>query len=112
MASNLDRYRSDLSALVHLSGKMLSDLHLRHLKDQKRLNKGQEDAAKQVGGSFERDYQHWYTEARAVLSQLVPDRLQEFDQLYRGDGKRKTVDVTEGRHDKHPSLLRLRRSAR
>jgi hypothetical protein len=39
------------------------------------------------------DYQAWYTEAGSVIRQLIPDRLPEFQELYKGDGKRKTTDL-------------------
>ncbi len=46
-----------------------------------------------VRGCFERQYQRWYTEATAVIGQLISGRVAEFQQLYMGDGKRKTVDA-------------------
>lgn len=45
-------------------------------------------------GCFERSYQRWYTEGRALISQLMPDRLEEFDSFYRGDARRKSIDRT------------------
>src|SRR5262249_44967115 len=36
----------------------------------------------------------WYTESLAVVRQLIPNRLTEFEQLYSGDGKRKEINLT------------------
>lgn len=89
MTTNLDKYRSDLEALVKLGGKMLEDLQFRHLEKQGQLKQGKKAAAKGLRGAFERDYQRWYTEATALVRQLIPDRLAEFEDLYKSDPKRK-----------------------
>ena len=94
MGTNLDRYRSDLRALDVLGEKLFADLHARHLKETNQPDKAKQEAAKAGTVSFEASYQIWYTEARAVIKQHIPDRLAEFDQLYRGEGKRKAVDAT------------------
>jgi hypothetical protein len=93
-APNLTRYKEDLSKLVKLGESMDLDLTLRHLKDEKKLDDEQKKLAKTLHRSFEGEYQRWYTEAAAVIKQLIPDRLSEFEQLYRGEGKRKGVDAT------------------
>lgn len=70
--TNLDRYRADRDALVALGEKMLEDFVSSDRKDF---------------GTFEEEYQCWYTEASAVVRQLIPDRLAEFEQMYKGEGK-------------------------
>ena len=92
--SNLDKYKKDLEALVKLGEKMEMDLTFRYLKDKGELKDNHKEAAKKVKGSFESDYQRWYTEACAVIKQLVPDRFLEFEHLYKGEGKRKEVNST------------------
>jgi hypothetical protein len=62
------------------------------LEKQDPLNKEMKEIADEVRGSFEKNYQKWYTEAHAVIRQLIPDRLVEFEQLYKGDGKRRGID--------------------
>lgn len=37
------------------------------------------------------EYQKWYTKAYRVISQIIPERLSEFETLYKGDLKRKSV---------------------
>jgi len=40
---------------------------------------------------FANEYQRWYTKAYRVVSQLIKERLAEFESLYKGDPKRKEV---------------------
>lgn len=44
-------------------------------------------------GRLEKDYQQWYTEANTVIRQIVPERLDEFEALYKVEGKRKEVNA-------------------
>ncbi|MGW1369090.1 hypothetical protein [Providencia hangzhouensis] len=41
--------------------------------------------------SFNNEYQRWYTKSYRIISQIVPERLSEFESLYKSDPKRKTV---------------------
>jgi hypothetical protein len=92
--TNLSRYRSDLEKLVKLGEFLEGDLTLRHLGNEGELDDEQKKSAEKLKGSFEKFYQKWYTEALAVIRQLVPDRLVEFEQLYKGDGKRREVGAS------------------
>jgi len=94
MASNLDRYKADLDELVKLGEGMELDLEWRYLKEQGKLDKNLKEAAKKIKGTFESKYQEWYTESFTVIRQLIPDRLIEFEQLYKGNGKRKGAEST------------------
>jgi len=46
---------------------------------------------KDIKIDFNKNYEKWYSEAREVIKQLIPDRLKDFDSLYKND-KRKEVD--------------------
>ena len=93
MASNLARYKEELQRLVALGDSMelglLAGLTVEGLK----LTKEQKENLKKHRGTFEKNYQRWFTEASAVVRQLIPDRLKEFDEYYRADPKRKTVNL-------------------
>jgi hypothetical protein len=92
---NLERYNKDLSNLIKLGHEMQLDLTFRALETQgKELDKSQQEVKKKVSGAFESKYQKWYTEAFALIRQLLPDRLGEFETLYKADSKRKSVDAT------------------
>ena len=73
---------------------MLVDLSFQQERATGSIRKEYEELAKKTAGSFGRNYQIWYTQACAVVKQLLSDRLTEFVQLYHGDGKRKTIDAT------------------
>jgi hypothetical protein len=120
MKTNLDRYRVDLDRLIQLGELIAGDLSLRpiekELSRRKALRaedgvpggsakrKGKTKGASPLGaqekkvldairGALEREYQGWYTEALAVVQQLMPDRLSEFKRLYERDPKRKIFDA-------------------
>lgn len=91
MTTNLARYKKDLDALLSLGKKMKADLHGRHLLEGGKLSAEKKKLYEELEGTFEREYQNWYTEASALIRQLIPDRLAEFHDLYKGDGKRKAT---------------------
>lgn len=92
MSNNLERFKSELAKLNKLGVDMYNDLVFQAMKKGGKLEEKYMQAAEKVKGSFRGNYQKWYTEACAVLKQLVPDRLEEFVHLYHGDGKRKESD--------------------
>ena len=91
MATNLSRYKTDLEKLIKLGESMKLDLSFRHLEKEGELNEESKQIAQTVKETFEREYQKWYTEAHAVIKQLIPDRLAEFEHLYKGEGKRREI---------------------
>ena len=72
---------------------MLADLGGRHLRTEGKLDEKRKAQYKKLEGTFEEEYQSWYTDAHAVIRQIIPDRLSEFQELYKGDGKRQTTDA-------------------
>src|SRR5580692_9724853 len=88
MPSNLDRYRAEISDLVH-RGKLLTlsmevecfpELVKRFTKEQK---------AKIP--DFKTEYQTWYSEGLACISQLLPQRLGDFKGYYDEGKPRKEI---------------------
>jgi len=49
------------------------------------------ESSPSTGGTFMDSYENWYTEARRVVEQLVPERLQDFISLYKLPGARKEL---------------------
>lgn len=90
--SNIAKYKDNLDALVALGSKMDLDITYRYLEDQGKLEEKHKKSAAEIKGALEKDYQRWFTESCAVIKQLLPDRLTEFDHLYKGDGKRKEIN--------------------
>lgn len=93
MTTNLDRYKTDLEKLVAVGEKMLLDLHGRHLLEKGNVKPEKKKLLEELKGTFEREYQRWYTEASSLIRQLIPDRIAEFQDLYKGDGKRKETTI-------------------
>ena len=81
--SETQNFRDDFEGLVKLGQEIRKDLVSRIDDDGEITNSGTP--------SIERSYQDWYTEAYVLIKQLLPSRLAEFEQLYKGDGRRKTI---------------------
>jgi hypothetical protein len=94
MESNISRYKNDLDKLTKLGEEMRTDLSLRSLEEEGKLAKELQEARKKTDGTFEKKYQAWYSESHAVIKQLLPERIAEFESLYLPDPKRKTLDAT------------------
>lgn len=96
MTTNLDRYKNDLEALIS-SGDMLH-LSMRHgcfpteIAEQvkKQLGDKAPDFLKTLP-NFGSEYQTWYSEAKALIRQLLPDRLADFVRHYEKPKPRKDI---------------------
>lgn len=87
MTTVFERHRADLQTLSDTGTLMLSDLHLRLLaQDGKLSDPSSEKVASRIKGTFERRYQAWFSEAAALIRQLLPERHAEFVELYRSEG--------------------------
>jgi len=98
MQSNLDKYKSDLESLINKG----YELHLAiqyeclpidfeaELKKQKIVGKKLTKIKKKLI-SFKEEYQLWYSEAQALIKQLLPDRLADFLGLYEKPTGRKAI---------------------
>lgn len=93
MQTNLERYRKDLAELIFRGEEMKLDLNIQAIERERALTKKLKDAKVKVQGKFGDEYQMWYSQATAVLMQVLPTRLSEFESLYSPDAKRKTVGV-------------------
>ena len=82
--NNVQKYRTELQALVKVGTEMLTRMIP--------LNHKGKDAPLEVELDSDGKYQGWYTQSYAVIKQLLPDRLTEFEQLYKGDGRRKGIN--------------------
>jgi hypothetical protein len=98
MISNLERYKKDLAALI-AKGEQLS-IALSALCFGKRFKEGLQneygkekmDALLKDLPTFKQDYQSWYSESRALIKQLLPDRLSDFIKHYEKGRSRKSID--------------------
>ncbi len=92
MITNLTKYKDDLKRLLELGAKMLSDLETLFKEASAKKSKALSDRRKKTPPAFASNYHRWYSESQALIRQLLPSRLSEFDVLYRSDPKRKKVD--------------------
>lgn len=97
MASNVDRFRENLGALIE-KGRLLDYSMRRDIMGSKQFDA---EVKKQIGDKvddflkklprFKEGYQEWYSEALALLRQLIPDRVDDFKRLYEKPKNRKAI---------------------
>lgn len=94
--NNLTKYKEDLKSLLNRGKLIAEDFKYRsyNVEQLKKLDKDELEIRKKLNNYFETNYQGWYTEAIAVIKLLIPDRLVEFNELYKGDNKRKDISAT------------------
>ncbi len=93
MTTTIDKYKDDIKKLEEMGLIMSLDTSMCDLENSNKLKKQDRDALKKYNGSFEKLYQNWYTESHALIRQILPDRLSEFETLYKGEGKRKEINA-------------------
>jgi hypothetical protein len=95
MPSNLDRYKKDLDSLLMRGQLLYLAIEAECNPDQfKRELKRQDDKAKEIlktVPSFQEAYQPWYSEAKVLVKQLLPDRLSDFVGHYEKPKARKNI---------------------
>lgn len=96
MSSNLDRYKKDLDALLTKG----NDLHLAMQTEcfpeevEREIKKSSGGKVKEILKalpSFREAYQTWYSEAKVLIRQLLPDRLSDFVRHYEKPKSRKEI---------------------
>lgn len=92
MPTNLERYKKDLEKLIS-KGDLLV-IAIQHECYPERVEKALGEKAKELVKSLPRfgdDYQAWYSEAKVVIKQLLPDRLDDFVRHYEKPKPRKDI---------------------
>jgi len=96
--SNLDRYRADLDALI-TQGNQLSYAMRRSVigsdkfdaQVKKQLGDGAAEKFLKELPNFNLTYECWYSESKALIRQLLPDRFDDFVRLHEKPKTRKEV---------------------
>lgn len=99
MLSNLEKYKKDLDELISKGEELRNAMQAEFLPEQFReeLEKVVKDKRKvskfiKKLPSFKSEYQNWYSESLVLLKQLLPDRLDDFINLYKKPAtKRKDI---------------------
>ena len=112
MRSNLDRFKIDLEALVKrgeaLQMAMQYECHGEEFeKAVKRQLKTKAGEYLKAIPSFKKEYQRWYTEAQAVIRQIIPDRLADFIRHYEKPKARKSISYESYRIEDYLQSLQV-----
>lgn len=95
MHSNLEKYKKDLESLVKKGDLLLlamkNDCYPKEVP--KLLRKTRAEAKEYIKKlpKFSNEYQAWYSEAKVVIKQLLPDRLSDFERYYEKPKSRKQL---------------------
>jgi hypothetical protein len=93
MASNLERYKKDLDALIDQGERLGLAMEIECFPDKLAATLKQADSKTKVIlaqlPTFSSAYQTWYSQAKALIRQLLPDRLGDFTRLYEKPKSRK-----------------------
>lgn len=98
MKSNLEKYKEQLKTLEKTGSLLLNAMQLKCYPEEftklykKALKEKYQDYIKTIP-EFSIEYQKWYSEAHAVIKQLIPDRLTDFKRLYEKPKTRKDISV-------------------
>jgi hypothetical protein len=96
MSTNLDRFRSDLKELIDTGHRLQLAIRYDCFPEQmeelfqKQLGEKLKRFKKDLP-NFKAKYQRWYSEALALLRQLLPDRVSDFVRHYEKPKGRKTI---------------------
>ncbi|WP_217644085.1 hypothetical protein [Granulicella pectinivorans] len=98
MTSNLERYKKDIDVLIEKGDNLLWALYHEQDPDHvgaqldEALGKKAPDFIKSLP-DFDSSYQAWYSEAKAMIRQLLPDRIEDFARHYEKPKSRKEITI-------------------
>ncbi len=94
---NLERYKSDLENLIKTGRTLLNAMHYECDPEgyEKLIKKQLKDKTSEFLDNlpnFSEEYETWYSEAKSLIRQLLPDRLDDFVGYYEKPKARKEID--------------------
>ena len=95
---NVNRYEKDLDSLLNKGGQLLNAIRYECAPEEvaqdlkKSLGNKTEEFIQSLP-QFKDDYQPWYSEVKALIRQLLPDRLDDFTRHYEKPKSRKNLTV-------------------
>jgi len=92
MISNLEKYKKDLDQLINKGESLFNAIQCECYAEEFKKAAG-EDAEKIIKSlpKFKTEYQTWYSESKALIKQLLPDRLSDFVVHYEKPKSRKDI---------------------
>jgi hypothetical protein len=117
MPSNLDRYKNDLNALIDKGENLNLAMQAETLPEQfekeiKKFGAEEKRAFREFikDFSFKETYQGWYSEAKALVKQILPDRFSDFASHYEKPKTRKDITYENYRIEDYLQDLRITRT--
>ena len=116
MTSNLDRYKNDLEKLSNQGEKLKFIMKVECFPEEmkglyKEENGDEFEKIIEDLPKFSESYQAWYSEAKVLIKQLLPDRLEDFVRFYQKPKPRKEITLENYRiEDYLQGLTMTRRS--
>jgi hypothetical protein len=116
MSSNIDRFKTDLAKLIDRGNALHMAMQLACFPDEfkaqlKKLFKDKADHFIKGLPSFDTEYQRWYSEALALLRQVLPDRIADFCRHYEKPKTRKEITFENYRIEDYLQGLNVTRGA-
>ena len=90
MGSTFERYQKDITRLAALGGKLALHIQLEATPKAKIIHPFTEEELKNLPDVRSR-YQGWYSEALALVGQIIPEREEDFRSYYAPKGTRKDI---------------------
>ena len=90
MATNLDRYRDDLARLTNTGNNLLLAMSIA-INPKTVMELSLSEKAIKALPIIQHEYQRWYSESLACITQLLPARAQDFINYYKPEKTRKDI---------------------
>ncbi len=92
MSSNIEKYKKDLEKLVFKGEGLYVAMQYECFPKRTEETLGEKlNEFKKLLPKFNDDYQSWYSEAKVLIKQLLPDRLSDFERHYEKPKPRKDI---------------------
>jgi hypothetical protein len=114
MATNIERFKKDLDALLALGSRLEMAMQYECAPEEftaaaKAQLKKKADEFIAALPAFNKEYQRWYSEALALIRQLLPDRIDDFIRHYEKPKGRKEISFENYRIEDCLQGLRITR---
>ena len=111
MQSNLQKYKKDLERLIEKGELLLMAMQYECFPEKMKEALGDKaDKVIKTLPRFNDEYQIWYSEAKVVIKQLLPDRLSDFVRHYEKPKSRKNISYENYRIEDYLQGLTVTRT--
>ncbi len=115
MNKSIEIYKKDFDKLVNLGGELLNSIQYECYPEKfkevaKRAFKDKSSEYLKKLPSFKMNYQSWYSESKALIKQLLPDRFEDFVRYYEKPKTRKDISVENYKIEDYLQGLLITRS--